>query len=370
MKTFKKPEVFVIMNVFLIALFYTVVLYGLPDCVPGEYWLYEDDWRMYLVTLTKITLTAVLLIKAYQKSCVEGKWKAGAVLFAGAFFVSVLGMMYDFEYLLFGIQRMLVIHWPFLIICVAEVVRRMEKKHPLEKWKYGVFLYYGVVTALIWLMKDVCVCYDRYHSSDLVQIIYLLLCAAFVWNLKGKKKGRDSWVWILTIVSFVLLCLHHERATEILNSLTNPMTEVYGNDGEVNWLANRLAMMKQIWLGNMDSYEYRTSIAAYSCPLAIVKEVFGYAGTVLMLVLEGSLLYQVYAVYKARKPKGTVGMLCKTVFFAIAAWSSIDLITNILLIYSYGVGLPLLASYEGYMLILFFLYLSRMAGKGDVHECI
>ena len=63
-------------------------------------------------------------------------------------------------------------------------------------------------------------------------------------------------------------------------------------------------------------------------------------------------------------------MLCKTVFFAIAAWSSIGLITNILLIYSYGVGLPLLASYEGYMLILFFLYLSRMAGKGDVHECI
>lgn len=197
----------------------------------------------WCVQFVKMFFEGVLLIKAMRCFLTNKTMKKGVVYFCGAFILNFLGVyMGNLNSIIYAVQNFLQLVWPIIMIFVVLLLNKRYENSKKKIWKYKTIFYWGIVIVGVYFIEE-CLAYSYIWKRDVFFIIYLLWIAVLVW---GRMVGQWGISGFIAVLAGGLMIGYKERTQEIIRSLSNPMIAIEGEIENVNWLANRIVMMKEI----------------------------------------------------------------------------------------------------------------------------
>lgn len=360
----------VILCMTLLIAIYTIALAVLPSHLEKDWGFYDGYWLKYLFQLVKMGIMTVFITKAYMHWRMGGRKKKVGFWLSLAFLILLLGNYYisirDIQY---ALQKLCIAIWPIIVLILAMWIQRKEDKLCVGTFCYAKAWYYILVLFSVWFVTDV-LSYINMFKRDISDMIYLFGCASIAWCIRKAftnkaivKTFRITWEMIsnllFSIASTLVLLVNHERFGQIVSSLKNPISNIEGTVEEVNWIGNRIKLMKQVWVQNLNLLENNSYHSNYDSSLVLVQQEFGWIATIAVLVIEGLLIYSLYRFYKENKMNGTNSIWIQMSFYTICFWTGFGFLMDVLVVTSSRIGLILLGNYECFVMILLFLYMIK-----------
>ena len=255
--------------------------------------------------------------------------------------------------------------WPFLTLGGVKYIRTMKLTVGVNHWKvqdwepgefWGSLIYY-VCTFFI-LGMIVVFSPSRLLARDIPGVLYFgtVVCAAWYCS---DRKGK-SWKNPMGLIFLVVFLGGNYRVEEIIASLENPITAISGTRSEVNWLGNRLYMLKQIWLGQSGMTEAQRFNTVKNILPAMAKYQYGVGGVLVILLLQGTLICSLYRLYRNWIKTQEYMAWYRMAFVSIVIWTVIAFATQFLLIVTTSVDFMFLgATQMSAMVLVLLLGLNR-----------
>ena len=249
--------------------------------------------------------------------------------------------------------RWLWLFWPFLTLGGAKYIRTMKLTVGVNHWKvqgwepgefWGSLIYY-VCTFFI-LGMIVVFSSSRLLARDIPGVLYFcaVVCAAWYCSDRKGKSWKNPMGLIFLVVFLKDFLGGNYRVEEIIASLENPMTAISGTRSEVNWLGNRLYMLKQIWLGQSGMTEAQRFDTVKNILPAMAKHQYGVCGVLVILFLQGILIYSLYRLYRNWVKTQEYVAWYRMAFVSIVIWTVIAFATQFLLIVTTSVDFMFLGA--------------------------
>lgn len=233
--------------------------------------------------------------------------------------------------------------WPFLVLGFARYIRDLKLTLGVNQWKlqewepgefWGSLIYCGLVLltmGMFWHSQSY-----YWLERDILGSLYFsaVVCVGWYCSDENGKSRKNPICLIFTGVFFWKFLGASYRIKEIIGSLKNPITAVTGMHSKINWLGNRMYMLKQIWLGQpgMSAAQREDTVGGIS--LAVAKNQYGAVGVAVILFLQGILIYMLYRLYRKRIQTQEHIVWYRMTFLSIVIWTVIAFAGQILLISS------------------------------------
>ena len=257
--------------------------------------------------------------------------------------------------------RWLWLFWPFLTLGGAKYIRTMKLTMGVNRWKVqdwepgeflGSLIYY-VCNFFILVMIVVFSPLGR----DIPGGLYFcaVTCAAWCCSDRKGKSWKNPVGVFFSVVFLREFIGGNYRVEEIIASLENPITAISGTRNEVNWLGNRLYMLKQIWLGQPGMIEAQRFDVVKNILPAMVKHKYGIGGLLVILFLQGTLIYSLYRLYRNWIKTQEYIIWYRMAFVSIMIWTIIAFATQFLLIATTSVDFMFLGATQMSAMVLVLL---------------
>lgn len=374
MKDNRKIQWGIIVCIVLLYLIHTFILLPAYEWIytPYESFLFIAWYR--LVRDVGIGYLAVVL----WRWLVHREKKSGRFVIAAVACLLVI-ILRDQEHLLFWWFWWI---WPFLVLGFGRHIRDLKLTLGVNQWKvqdwepgefWGSLIYCGLVLLAMEMFLHL----ESYYwlDKDILGALYFsaVICVGWYCSDENGKSRKNPICLLFAAVFFWKFLGASYRVKEIMDSLKNPITAITGTHSEINWLGNRIYMLKQIWLGQPGMSAAQRAYMVEGISLATAKNLYGAGGVLVILLLQGILLYLLYCLYRNRIRTQEHTVWYRMAFISIVVWTVIAFAGQILLISSTYVDFMFLGATQMsvmVMVLLLGLNGSRgVAGIGSNH-CI
>ena len=231
--------------------------------------------------------------------------------------------------------------WPVICSVLAKYIN--DKK--TTGYIVADFAIFNIFTiSLIWILEEFALKYNHF-SADITAEIYMYITALssfLVFAKKTEKHKNDKYSKLFIIVSIIIISslwlYNHDRVYEIIRSFEYDKTYSDADGLHSNWLIHRISMVSTSFTGNFSKFNhYILPSVAQGCPVVWLSASggrhIGSAIFVLCTIITFLLIVNMQKSDNGMVKAITISFVTKMIF---------GVITNIFLIYSTSVGLPLI----------------------------
>lgn len=269
----------------------------------------------------------------------------------------IINNVFYYDYL-YAIKELCLSLWPmFTYFLGIKIVAINQKKRKPQCDVFRIGIYFLLLTVAICLIENKLV-FSEFYRRDPVEMFFMIAVGIASWIIIVKQYRIEKNTLALVICSilcFLATFWNHERISNIISSLINPISSVpIDNLHTDNWMGYRMSLSWNAWFGDMspfldDTFYFNVD----NCSLFWIKYQKGWLPFIVAFLAGILLLYFVARISMSSNiRKNSFAQILLVSIFSLCA---LGYLAELFLITSTDIGALLLRN-PGEILLLWMLF--------------
>lgn len=290
------------------------------------------------------------------KNKVKTKYLGIAAIGALILYCFIINNLFCYDYL-YPIKELCLSLWSVFTYLFGSKIIRINRDKSKTQYILGMGIYFALLTLAIFLIENMLIP-SEFYRRDSVEMIFMIVIGIASWRIIEKQHGIEKSILELSIfsaLSFVAIFWKHERMSNIISSLINPISSApIDNLHTDNWIGYRMSLAWNAWFGDMslfldDTFYFNVD----NCSLFWIKYQKGWLPFIVAFLAGILLLYFVARISRSSNiRKNSFAQILLVSIFSLCA---LGYLAELFLITSTDIGALLLRN-PGEILLLWMLF--------------
>ena len=290
------------------------------------------------------------------KNKVKTKYLGIAAIGALILYCFIINNLFCYDYL-YAIKELCLSLWSVFTYLFGSKIIRINRDKSKTQYILGMGIYFALLTLAIFLIENM-VIPSEFYRRDSVEMIFMIVIGIASWRIIEKQHGIEKSILELSMfsaLSFVAIFWKHERMSNIISSLINPISSApIDNLHTDNWIGYRMSLAWNAWFDDMslfldDTFYFNVD----NCSLFWIKYQKGWLPFIVAFLAGILLLYFVARISRSSNiRKNSFAQILLVSIFSLCA---LGYLAELFLITSTDIGALLLRN-PGEILLLWMLF--------------
>ena len=290
------------------------------------------------------------------KNKVKTKYWGIAAIGALILYCFIINNLFCYDYL-YAIKELCLSLWSVFTYLFGSKIIRINRDKSNTQYILGMGIYFALLTLAIFLIENMLIP-SEFYRRDSVEMIFMFVIGIASWRIIEKQHCIEKSILELSMfsaLSFLAIFWKHERISNIISSLINPISFVpIDNLHTDNWIGYRMSLAWNAWFGDMslfldDTFYFNVD----NCSLFWIKYQKGWLPFIVAFLAGILLLYFVARISRSSNiRKNSFAQILLVFIFSLCA---LGYLAELFLITSTDIGALLLRN-PGEILLLWMLF--------------